>query len=363
MSSTDSVQEPTTLRDPLQHLDNTCPANIPSTTSTHSNAVLYEGDFFVLNFWKVPTEWIPFSGPPPQPLYPKTASKKYFNSDLSIRVRWPTDVTVDDTNRMRMIHDQMTAIERNCVRSIGNRADYCFLVSRRTPAAHVLHIRIACCLRASVSSGTMHAMLREGCIIPAMMQGLDVDAKRAFKAKMQDLHHINIEMAPLASHHLFDAHHAATDNAENDQVQVLLSRYPRQLVGRRIGTSKSCESSSPSPTTMCRAFEIKITFPLSDDSDLQGALNSIKDVLTRSTQNCFIVWEACSPLASVVCACTYATATTQRSLQKQKFKSISQKLDTFSVLSPCVSVEAMIDHTMFHAFRETLSGATVLHCR
>ena len=304
------------------------------------------------------------SGPPPQPLYPKTASgKTIFNSDLSISVRWPTDVTMDDTNRMRMVQDQMTAIERNCVRSIGNRADYCFLVSRRTPAAHVLHIRIACCLRESVSLPTMHAMLREGCIIPAMTQGLDVDAKCAFKAKMQDLHLINIEMVPLTSHHLFDTHHAATVNAENDQVQVLLSRYPRQLVGRRIGTSKSCERSHPSPTTMCRAFEIKITFPFSDDSDLQCALNSIKDVLTRSTQNCLIVSEACSPLASVVCACTYATTTTQRSLQKQKFQSISNKLDKFSELSPCVSVSAMVDHTIFHAFHETVSGATVLHCR
>ena len=326
------------------------------------------------------------AGPPPQPLYPmcigsqartKTAQ---LNFDISITVQWPTDVPMDGLDqqnensagtqclrdRMRSVQDQMAEIERRCVRSIAIDADYCFIVSRRTPAADVLDIRIACCLRESVSARGMDTKLRDGIILPTMTQGLHADAKHAFKVKMQDLRHINISTRLLESHHLFESHKAAAiSDGENDghQVQVLLSRYPRQLVGRRIATSESCERSRPSATADCRAFEIKITFRLSDDSDLQGALKSIQDVLTRSTNNCFIVSEACSPLASVVCACTYSKATTQRSLQKQKFQSIRAKLDEFSVLSPCVSVGAMTDHTLWDAFREPLPGATILYCR
>ena len=317
------------------------------------------------------------AGPPPQPLYPSshsrswTAIKNRFNFDISITVKWQANIPVDGHDQenesshgtqcprdtMRTVQDQMTEVERRCVRSIAQDADYCFLVSRRTPTAHVLDIRIACCLRESVSAKTMHSQLYR-MILSGLPQGLDADsnAKR----------HIKISIRPLESHHLFQSHQAAAVVArkiDGPHVQVLLSRYPLQLVGRRIGTSESCARSRPSATTDCKAFEIRVTFPISGDSDLQAPLKCIQDVLTKTTTNCFIVSEACSPLASVVCACTYAKSSTQRKLRQQKYKSIRDRLSALSIDPAWVSVDAMVDHTIFHAFRETLSGATVLHCR
>ena len=322
------------------------------------------------------------AGPRPQPLYPRIPSsdsrarialRNQFNFDISITVKWQTDVQVnaqdkenensnhDGTqcprDRMRTVQEQMTEVERRCVRSIAQDADYCFVVSRRTPTAHVLEIRIACCLRESVPAKTMHTQLCR-MIHSAMPRGLDADSDAR--------RHITISTLPLESHHLFRSHQAAAVIAgENDghQVQVLLSRYPLQLVGRRIGTSESCERSRPSAMTDCKAFEIRITFPISGDSDLQACLKCIQDVLTKTTTNCFLVSEACSPLASVVCACTYAKDSTKKKLQQQKYRSIRDRLSALSIDHVCVSVDAMVDHTIFHTFREPLSGATVLHCR
>jgi hypothetical protein len=321
------------------------------------------------------------AGPPPQPLYPncigsqarqKTATKNQFNFDIAVTVKWPTNVLgagqgqENETSHgtqcpcdrpgMRRVQDQMTEIERRCVRSIAQDADYCFLVSRRIPAAHVLDIRIACCLRESISANAMNKQLHR-IILSAMTQGLDADSD----AKQ----HINISTRPLETHHLFESHQAAAVIAgENDgrQVHVLLSRYPLQLVGQRIG-SESCERSIPSATIDCKAFEIRITFPISGDSDLQAPLKCIQDVLTKATTNCLIVSEACGPLASVVCACTYEKASTPKKLQKQKYQSIRNRLSALSIDPAWVSVDAMVDHTIFHAFRENISGATVLHYR
>ena len=323
------------------------------------------------------------AAPPHQPPCPgsigsksrtTTAIKNQFNFDISITVKWPTDVHGQDQQNenssssgtqcpgdssMR-VQDQMGHIERNCVRAFGNRADFCFLVARRAPAADVLDIRVACCSRASVTAGAIKKDIRDGIVLPAMTQGLDGNAKRAFQKKMQDLRQIFISTRQLVDHQLFDSHQAAT---LDHGYQVLLSRYPRALVGQRIGTSGSCKRSILSDKTGCKAFEVKITFATSDGSHREAALKHIKKVLTRSAQQCIIVSEACIPLASVVCGCTYATSKTTRILQKQLKRSIFASQTNFSVQSSWVSVDAMVDHTISHAFRETLSGATVLHWR
>ena len=274
--------------------------------------------------------------------------------EILIRVSLDDDVHAQNEDApgfdsLDLVKRQMDIIERVCIQNISNRTAFCSISSARQHSPDNIEIRSAACMRKSdMTTCTAFVKTLRSKIIHEMTQLSNRTDVRNLQERIQ----FTTKPLSLSTHEFFD-------QFPNGR-RLLLSRYPPSVVARR---AFSTDMATPKKSillcsSVTKAFEVKLTFTLSDpstDTIRNGILDHVKTYLAEQgrTEHCIIVAEEVEPavFVSVVCACVYAQPTTCTVIQKALHKAIFKK-PAFQrkITLDSVHVVPMTDHAIAEAF-------------